>query len=94
MDNTPSHKVSVPADVLFRSLPDGESVILNLKTGTYFGLDDVGTRMWAALTDSESVQAAFSSLLDEYAVDAERLRRDLDEFVNRLAGRGLLEISG
>ena len=94
MDNAPPHKVLVPPDVLFRNLLDGESVILNLKTGTYFGLDEVRTRMWAALTNSESVQEAFASLLAEYAVDAERLQRNLDEFVNRLAGRGLLEMSG
>jgi hypothetical protein len=34
----------VPDDVLFRDL-DGEAVILNLRTGTYFGLDELGTRM-------------------------------------------------
>jgi hypothetical protein len=34
----------VPDDVLFRDL-DGEAVILNLRTGTYFGLDEVGMRM-------------------------------------------------
>jgi len=39
-----SDKITVPDTVLFREL-DGESVLLNLKTESYLGLDDVGTRM-------------------------------------------------
>jgi hypothetical protein len=42
-------RVNMPSDVLV-SEQDSESVLLNLKTETYFGLDEVGTRMWGALT--------------------------------------------
>ena len=41
-----------PNDVIYRDL-DGGAVILNLKTGTYFGLDTVGTRMWALIGSAE-----------------------------------------
>jgi hypothetical protein len=42
-----SQHVSVPDDVLMREL-DGESIILDLATKNYYGLDDVGARMWQA----------------------------------------------
>jgi hypothetical protein len=85
-------QVSVPTDILMREL-DGESVILNLKSERYFGLDEVGTRMWAALSTSESVQAAYESLLSEYDVDAQMLQRDLDDLLQKLVEHGLVEVS-
>ena len=84
-------KASVPEHVLFREL-DGESVLLNLESECYLGLDEVGTRMWAALTTSASVQAAFEELMDEYDVDAERLRSDLTRFIGELMEQGLVEV--
>jgi hypothetical protein len=93
MNISPTTRVSVPSDILFREL-DGESVILNLGTGCYFGLQEVGTRMWAALTASESIQAAYEILLAEYEVDAEQLRRDLEELVGKLVEHGLVQVSG
>jgi hypothetical protein len=84
-------KVVVPANVLVREL-DGESVLLNLNSECYFGLDEVGTRMWTLLTASESVQAAYEKLATEYDVDAEQLRQDLDSLIEKLVDQGLLEV--
>ena len=44
-----SNTVSVPDGVMIREL-DGEAVILNVNTEHYFGLDEVGTRIWMVLT--------------------------------------------
>jgi hypothetical protein len=63
---------SVPADVLIQEL-QGESVLLNLRTGRYFGLDEVETRMWTVLTTAEPLRAAYDTLLAEYDVDGQRL---------------------
>jgi len=86
-------KAQVPADVLVQEL-QGESVLLNVQSGRYFGLDEVGTRMWAALTAAESLQAARDALLAEYDVDAERLEQDLRGLVERLVEHGLVEVRG
>ena len=83
-------KVSVPENVMFREL-EGESVILNIDAETYFGLDDVGTRMWQVLTQSETIQTAYDTLLEEYDVGPEALRRDLINLMGKLIGKGLLE---
>ncbi|HEX5734962.1 MAG TPA: PqqD family protein [Blastocatellia bacterium] len=70
----------------------GESVLLNLKSEKYFGLDEMGTRMWGALTSSRSIQEAYEILLAEYDVEAERLRRDLSDLIEKLAEQGLIDV--
>jgi hypothetical protein len=86
-----SGHVTIPGHVLVQELA-GESVLLDLNSEQYFGLDDVGTRMWKALTTNPTVQAACETLLSDYEVDAEQLRCDLEGLVNRLVEHGLLEL--
>ena len=86
-----STRVSIPDEVLFKDLGD-EAVILELSTGQYYGLDEVGSRMWRQLREHGEVGAAYRALRDEYRVAADELRRDLLEFVDRLASRKLLEL--
>jgi hypothetical protein len=83
-------KITVPPGVHCQEL-DGESVFLNLNSGRYFGLDEVGTRMWKVLTTAPSVQAACELLQAEYDVEAERLRQDVSELLEKLVAHGLVE---
>jgi hypothetical protein len=87
-----SDRVRVPDDVLISRLQE-ESVILNLDSERYFGLDDVGTRFLSVLTTSESIEAAYQSLLDEYDVDREELRDDLIALIENLSQQGIIEVS-
>jgi len=82
-------RVAVPEDVLFREL-DGEAVILNLSTGTYYGLDQTGTRMWALLAEHGTLRAAYDILLAEYEVCEAQLAEDLLALVDKLVSHGLL----
>ena len=50
-------RASVPSQVLVRFL-EGESVLLNLETERYFGLDCTGTRMWKAVTVAPDIKTA------------------------------------
>jgi hypothetical protein len=84
-------KLSSAPDVLVQELGT-ESVFLDLKSGRYFGLDEVGTRMWHVLTAAESVQASYEALLAEYAVDAGQLRTDMESLVGKLLEHGLAEL--
>ena len=86
-------RASVAPEVLVSELA-GESVLLNLKSECYFGLDSVGTRMWVTLINAESIQAAFDELLAHYEVPADQLRSDLIELIQKLTDQGLLEIRG
>jgi hypothetical protein len=87
-----ANKITVPSGVLINEI-DGESVLLNLGTESYFGLDESGTRMWSALTTSSSIQGAYETLLSEYEVDSNTLRQDLSSLVEKLVENGLLEVS-
>lgn len=84
-------KISIPEDVLFREV-DGEAVLLNIDSGKYFGLDEIGTRMWQLLTEHEKIGDVCRRLMGEYEVDEEKLRRDLLDFVEKLSGSGLLQV--
>jgi len=86
-----SSKVVVPETVLFREL-DGESVLLNLNTESYLGLDDVGTRMWTLLTTEPSIQAAYEKLLAEYDVTADILRQDVEAILREMLEHGLVAL--
>jgi hypothetical protein len=85
-------RVRIPDDVLVSEL-DGESVLLKLKSECYFGLDDIGTRIWELLLSSDSVEHAFEGVLAEYDVDPNQFRSDLSELLDSLVQQGLIEIA-
>ena len=85
------NRAMVPGHVLIRHM-DGESVLLNLETEKYFGLDAMGTRMWEQVTTARNIDAAFVLLLDEFDVEPATLREHLSELLNRLVENGLLTV--
>jgi hypothetical protein len=86
-----SSRVTSAPDVMLRIIGD-EAVILNLKSETYLGLDPVGTRILTVLQNSPSIQAAHASLLDEFEVEPERLRQDMDRLLDQMLEQGLIEL--
>jgi hypothetical protein len=84
-------RVIVPSHVLVRVL-DKESVLLNIETERYFGLDETGTRMWQLVTAAPKVEVAYRQLLDEYDVEPELLRDNLTDLLGRLVENGLLQV--
>jgi hypothetical protein len=82
-------RLRIADDVVVRDLA-GESVLLNLSTGTYFGLDAVGTRLWHLIAEHGSTTLVLKILLTEYEVDATRLQKDLDALIEQLLAKGLL----
>jgi hypothetical protein len=86
-----SNRAVVPNHVLIRRL-DGESVLLNLETEKYFGLDEMGTRIWEEVTVSPNIEAAFAKLSEEFAVEPQVLRDHLAELLVQLVHNGLLQV--
>ena len=86
-----SDRVEIPKHVLVRAL-DKECVLLSLQAEIYYGLDEVGTRMWEAVTTAPNIQSAYEQLLSEFDVEADKLRQDLLVLLERLVDRGLLRI--
>ena len=83
-------RASVPKHVLIQEIA-GQSAILDLQADKYFGLDDVGTDVWRAVTTEATVGGALEVLAGLYDVTYERLQEDVLEFLQKLKDLGLLE---
>jgi hypothetical protein len=70
-----------------------ETVILDLESGTYFGLDPVGARMWQLLAEGKSFIEARDAIFDEYEVGRDQLEADLLALAGELADRRLIIVS-
>jgi hypothetical protein len=86
-------KVRVPQNVVFRSFP-AETVVLNLQTGKYHGLNPTAGRMLEALVESEAVSEAVEALAAEYDRPAAGVERDVQDLCRALLDRGLIETEG
>ncbi len=81
--------VRIPDHVIYREL-DGEAVILNLQTGAYLGLDQIGARMWQLMGQHRSLRRVWTLLQDEFDASPAQLETDLLGFVGQLGANGLL----
>ncbi len=83
----------VPDSVATREL-EGESIVLDLESGMYFGLDVVGTRIWQLVVEHGRLASVRQHMLDEYDVEPPELEADLLRLAVELVERRLLVISG
>jgi hypothetical protein len=81
--------VAVNGDVVFKEI-DGEAVLLDLKRGTYFGLDSVGTRIWQTLVEHGCARPAIASLLEEFDVRPDALESDIIRLLGELRTNDLI----
>jgi hypothetical protein len=67
MTATPSldSRIRINDDVLWQEL-QGEAVLLNLKTGVYFGLNPIGTRVWELLAATGMLRDVVDAIVGEY----------------------------
>lgn len=84
--------VSLPAHVVYRAFA-GETVMLNLETGTYHGLNSTGGRMLQLLERCDSVADAATALAGDYGKRLRDVEDDVRSFCTRLCERGLIEIT-
>ena len=84
-------KISISEQALSQEV-NGETVILDLNSESYFGLDEVGTRIWQLLNEYGDIEKAYDTMLEEFDVDEKTLRDDLEELINKLSEAGLVTI--
>lgn len=84
-------RLRVPGHVIHRSL-DSETVVLNLETGAYHGLNPTGGRMLEVLSEAPTVRAAAEIIATEYEQDLEIVADDLASLCVELLDCGLVEI--
>jgi hypothetical protein len=71
----------------------GETAIVNLRNGIYYGLDPMGTHIWTLLREPLTFAALCESLVHDYDVEASRLETDMRDFLAELVEQGLVEIT-
>ena len=69
---------------------NGSAVMMDIMTGKYYNLGQVGGRIWELLEEPMTVSALVTKLTAEYDVSAEQCRADVEPFLNTLLERGLL----
>jgi hypothetical protein len=80
----------IPVQVMSRLVGD-ETVLMDLSTGIYFGLDGVGKRIWETIAEGKNLSAVVAVIAAEYEVDEDRAQADVIEFVSDLVERSLLK---
>ncbi|MEX1047239.1 MAG: PqqD family peptide modification chaperone [Actinomycetota bacterium] len=70
----------------------GEAVILGFTKGLYYGLDEVGARVWALIQEPRTIDQVCGALIEEYEVEPEACRRDILALFEKLADEGLIEV--
>ena len=94
IDALPSNAaVVVTADQLSTRLGE-EIVILGLRDSVYFGLSDVGARIWDLIQTPRTVEEILNTLVAEYEVTADAAAEGLDRLLRDLETRGLVAITG
>ena len=82
-------RLAVPPQVMSRLVGE-ETVLLDLASGMYFGLDGVGQRIWEAVNAGHSLGETAALIAAEYEVDAAQAQADVLAFAGELVSRGLL----
>ena len=69
-----------------------EAVVLDLKAGVYYGLNEVGARVWSLVQEPRNVSDIRDAILEEFDVDPSLCERDLLVLLRDLAGRELIKV--
>ena len=88
-----SSTIALSTEILSQEV-DGETIFLDLRSESYFGLDKVGTRIWQLLQQDGNLQRVFNTMLEEYDVGAEQLEKDMNKLLDKLIDAELITVSG
>ncbi|NOZ09439.1 MAG: PqqD family protein [Gammaproteobacteria bacterium] len=71
---------------------DDEAILVNLESGTCFGLDEIGTTIFELISTQGTHEGILSALTEQYDASPEELARDLDDFISECLQLGLVEV--
>jgi hypothetical protein len=82
-------RVKAAPDVVSRRVGE-ELVLLDLRRGTYFGLDEIGSRFWSLLGEGGDLPSIATTIAAEYDASPLAIERDLHALVEALRAEGLV----
>lgn len=71
---------------------DGETIMMSIENGEYYGLNSIGSRIWKLLESPRTASEICDVLLPDYDVTREQCAHDVLLFLNRMAGKGVVKI--
>jgi hypothetical protein len=71
---------------------DGEAAILDLRSGEYYGMNEVGASVWSMIGDPRRIAEIIREITSQYEVEWRRCEDDILGLIERLATLGLVEI--
>ena len=86
-------KIRVAERLMAKKL-DGEWVLLNVATGVYYELNEVGSTIWDELKTGKDPESILDCLEEEFQADRGELRRDLTGFLENLRSEKLIDEVG
>jgi hypothetical protein len=69
---------------------EGETVLLDLKSGVYYSLNEVGSDIWRLLADKATEQELVEAIAEKYEVAKDEAARDISELIKDLSDEGLI----
>jgi len=87
----PTDRFGISDEVLSQEV-NGETVLLDLEGESYFGLNEVGTRIWQLIQSEQTVEETLNTLSDEYEVSRGQLELDVGELLDKLTDVGLISL--
>ncbi len=91
MNFQPNDRFNISDEVLSQEV-NGETVLLDLNGESYFGLNEVGTRIWQLFQSDITVAEMLDTLSGEYDVNPEQLESDVGDLLDKLAEAGLVSV--
>ena len=86
-----SSKIVVSKEVVSCDL-GGETAMLDMKEGIYYGLNEIGTIIWEYIQKPITIQEIIDKILEEYEVDDETCYADVVELIDQMVENKLVEI--
>ena len=83
------NRLSIPPQVMSRLVGD-ETVLLDLASGHYFGVEGVGKLIWESVSDGKTLAETVDAIVDEFDVEKSQAEADVSAFASQLVERGLL----
>jgi hypothetical protein len=84
--------VVVPVEDQVSAQLGEETVILNVESGQYYGLNEVGARVWELIQQPRALAEIRTALLEHYDVEPEVCERDLRRIIEDLMANGLVAV--
>ena len=84
--------IEISSDILTQEV-SGETVILDLNSESYFGLDEIGTRIWQLIQEQKDLKSVTATMLNEYDVEEKQLAEDIEDLLAKLDEAGLIKLN-